>query len=47
MLSNLFRTAIYNGNGFYLRSDNFLEKLPLFAAGKYPIEEKWYENGQF
>jgi hypothetical protein len=45
MLSNLFRTAIYNGNGFYLRSDNFLEKLPLFAAGKYPIEEKWYENG--
>ena len=45
MLSNLFRTAIYNGNGFYLRSDNFLEKLPLFAAGKYPIEEKWYKNG--
>lgn len=45
MLSNLFRTAIYNGNGFYLRSDNCLEKLPLFAAGKYPIEEKWYENG--
>ena len=45
MLSNLFRTAIYNGNGFYLRSDNYLEKLPLFAAGKYPIEEKWYENG--
>ena len=45
MLSNLFRTAIYNGNGFYLRSDNFFEKLPLFAAGKYPIEEKWHENG--
>lgn len=45
MLSNLFRTAIYNGNGFYLRSDNYLEKLPLFAAGKYPIEDKWYENG--
>ncbi|MFA6513667.1 MAG: hypothetical protein WCT50_00040 [Patescibacteria group bacterium] len=45
MLSNLFRTAIYNGNGFYLRSDNFLEKLPLFAVGKYPIEDKWYENG--
>lgn len=45
MLSNLFRTAIYNGNGFYLRNDNYLEKLPLFVAGKYPIEDKWYENG--
>lgn len=45
MLTNLFRTAIYNGNGFYLRSDNYLQKLPLFVVGKYPIEEKWYENG--
>jgi hypothetical protein len=45
MLSNLFRTAIYNGNGFYLRSDNYLEKLPLFATGKYPIEDIWHENG--
>jgi len=43
--TNLVRVGVYAGNGFYLRSDNYLEKLPLFAAGKYPIEEKWYENG--
>ena len=27
--------AKFNGNGFFLRSDNFLEKLPLFAASRY------------
>lgn len=43
--TNLTRLPMFNGNGFYLRSDNYLEKLPLFAAGKYPIEDKWYENG--
>jgi len=43
--TNLVRTGVYAGNGFYLRNDNYLEKLPLFATGKYPIEEKWYENG--
>jgi hypothetical protein len=43
--TNLVRTGVYAGNGFYLREDNYLDKLPLFAAGKYPIEEKWYENG--
>lgn len=25
----------YDGNGFFLRNDNFLEKLPIFAAGKF------------
>lgn len=25
----------YDGNGFFVRKDNFLEKLPLFAAGKF------------
>ncbi len=43
--TNLVRVGVYAGNGFYLRSDNYLEKFPLFAAGKYPIEDKWYENG--
>ncbi len=33
--SMLLRGAIYNGHGFYLRSDNFAEKLPLFAASRY------------
>lgn len=32
---NLLVAGKYNGNGFYLRDDNFLEKLPLFAASRY------------
>lgn len=28
--------AKFNGNGFYIRRDNFLEKLPIFAASQYP-----------
>ena len=31
----LTRTAKFNGNGFFVRKDNFLEKLPLFAASRY------------
>lgn len=31
----LVRAGDYNGNGFYLRSDNFLSKLPMFAAARY------------
>lgn len=26
----------YDGHGFYVRSDNFTEKLPMFAASRYP-----------
>ncbi|PAF46310.1 hypothetical protein BKH46_07955 [Helicobacter sp. 12S02634-8] len=26
----------FNGHGFYMRRDNFLEKLPVFAASRYP-----------
>ena len=29
--------------GFYLRSDNFIEKLPLFATKLYP-QKNWYER---
>ena len=29
--------------GFYLRSDNFIDKLPLFAAKLYP-QKNWYER---
>ena len=29
--------------GFYLRSDNFMEKLPLFCAKLYP-QKNWYEK---
>ena len=31
----LLRGGIYNGHGFYLRDDNFVEKLPMFAASRY------------
>ncbi len=33
-------------NGFYLRKDNYLEKLPLFCAKAYP-QEAWYEKDIF
>jgi hypothetical protein len=33
-------------NGFYLRNDNYLEKLPLFCA-KCFCQEKWYEKDVF
>lgn len=39
----LVRTTIFNGRGFYIRSDNFIEKLPLFAAKLYP-QKNWYER---
>ncbi|OHA90387.1 MAG: hypothetical protein A3A31_01335 [Candidatus Zambryskibacteria bacterium RIFCSPLOWO2_01_FULL_48_25] len=44
---SLTRTITYNGleksQGFYLRSDNFVDKLPLFAAKLYP-QKNWYER---
>lgn len=39
----LVRATIFNGRGFYLRSDNFVDKLPLFAAKLYP-QKNWYER---
>lgn len=33
--SNLLVAGKYDGHGFYLREDNFLEKLPIFAASRY------------
>ncbi|MEX2029087.1 MAG: hypothetical protein WD963_01245 [Candidatus Paceibacterota bacterium] len=43
----LTRTITYDAltqhYGFYLRNDNYLEKLPLFAAKLYP-QENWYEK---
>lgn len=38
-----FKTGIQQSFGFHLRSDNYLEKLPMFAAKLYP-QEKWYEK---
>lgn len=39
----LLRGTRYNIRGFYLRSDNFVDKLPLFAAKLYP-QKNWYER---
>lgn len=37
----------FNGNGFYLRDDNYLEKLPLFAAGRYiTYNREWTERAR-
>ncbi|MGJ0457114.1 hypothetical protein NG782_10490 [Aliarcobacter cryaerophilus] len=33
--SMLMSISTHNGNGFYLRKDNFLEKMPLFACTRY------------
>ena len=42
---NLMRVPIYNGHGFYLRNDVYKDKLPLFVAGKFSVEDNWYYNG--
>ena len=39
------RVPIYNGHGFYLRKDKNIKKLPLFVAGKFPVEDNWYWKG--
>lgn len=39
----LTRHIWYGSRGFYLRSDNFINKLPLFAAKLYP-QKNWYER---
>lgn len=47
-ITRTLRNTAYNGNGFHLRSDNYLTKLPIFAAGwwsTYNPKEKWYLNG--
>ena len=39
----LTRLKNYINRGFYLRSDNFITKLPLFCAKLYP-QENWWER---
>lgn len=41
--ASLLRTRYFGGRGFYLRSDNYLIKLPLFVAKLFPQDE-WYEK---
>ena len=45
--SSLLVGGRYDGNGFYLRRDNFLEKLPMFAASRYiSYNGSWTERGR-
>lgn len=39
----LLRCGEYDGNGFFLRSDNYKEKLPLWVAKMVPLDN-WYEK---
>lgn len=46
-MATLVRAARYDGNGFYLRRDNYLEKLPMFAASRYVTYNRlWTERGR-
>ena len=41
-----FDTGLKNSYGFWLRRDNFMEKLPMFVAKLLPMD-KWYEKEVF
>ena len=43
-MSSLLSAARYDGNGFYLRKDNYLEKLPMFAASRYITYNREWTN---
>lgn len=45
--SSLLIAGWYNGNGFYLHKDNYLEKLPMFAASRYIAYNRcWTERAR-
>lgn len=44
---HLLRVGEYDGHGFYLRKDNYLEKLPMFAASRYiTYNREWTERAR-
>lgn len=46
-MATLVCAARYDGHGFYLRKDNYLEKLPMFAASRYvTYNRSWTERGR-
>ena len=45
LATTLVRCGLYDGHGFYIHTGNYLEKLPLFAAGKYDSGSRWWEKG--
>ena len=45
--SSLLVAARYDGNGFFLRKDNYLEKLPLFCSSRYiTYNRAWTERAR-
>lgn len=45
--SSLLIAGRYDGNGFFLRNDNFMEKLPMFAASRYITYNRfWTERAR-
>lgn len=46
--NHLLRNTEYDGNGFHLRKDNYLSKLPMFAAGWYQgYDNVWYHSSLY
>lgn len=44
---HLLRTAEYDGHGFYVRTTNFLQSLPMFAASRYiTYNREWTERSR-
>ena len=45
--ASLVTTALYNAHGFFLRKDNYLEKLPMFCASRYiTYNRAWTERAR-
>lgn len=46
-MASLLVAGRYDGNGFFLRDDNYLQKLPMFAASRYiTYNRSWTERGR-
>lgn len=46
-MASLLIAGRYDGHGFYLRNDNYLEKLPMFAASRYvTYNREWTERSR-
>lgn len=37
-------SGYFKGDGFFVRNDNFLEKLPLFVASVFPYDKYWFTS---
>ncbi len=45
--SSLLVAGRYNGNGFFMHKDNYLEKLPMFCASRYiTYNRRWTERAR-